>query len=765
MTAQGKSMSWRDKTLKELKEFKPGNPEVERLRIFLHGAVGVGKSSTINSINNIFQGRITSDALADATGGHSFTKAYNTFHIRNPSNPKSYCAFAFNDVMGLEECGGVKEQDILLALKGHVKDGYKFNPASPLSEENPYYNKSPSLGDKVHCLVTVLAADKLSFMSSNVINKLKKIQLEASKMGIPYMVLLTRLDEACELVNKDLKKVYESPYIKQQMQKCSDLLDTPMNCILPVKNYHDEIDLNSDLDELMLKALKHIVILADDYVKTCWHTNDMKDQWSSMSWRDKTLKELKYFKPANAQVERVRILLTGPAGAGKSSTINSINSIFQGHITTEALANSTGGRSFTKAYKTYLIEDRSNPGSKYAFAFNDLNGVEENGGVNQGDILLALKGRVKDGYKFNPVSSLSEDHPQYNKSPGLGDKVHCLVTVVAADKLSLMPKEVISKLRAIQLEARDMGIPQVVLLTRVDVACGLMKKDLKQLYKNQYLKQQMDYCNALLGTPMNCILPVKNYSDELDLNNDIDELLLKALKHIVIFAKDYVKTCWYASEMGCSNVTPPSPWLTILKPSTSLPHLSLLQNSINASATNPELKDPWRHMSWSDRKKTLKELQKFKPGYPQVERFNPVSPLSEDHPQYNESPSLGDRVHCLVTVVAADKLSLMQEEVISKMKEIRVGASSMGIPQVVLLTRVDMACELVKKDVRKVYKSQYIKQQMEKCSTLLGTPMNCILPVKNYSEEIDLNNNIDELLLKALKHIVNFADDYLRKMA
>ncbi|XP_036386701.1 interferon-induced protein 44-like [Megalops cyprinoides] len=260
-------MGDRDKNLKELKEFKPGNPKVERVRILLHGPVGAGKSSLIKSINSIFQGEITNVALADSDiGGDSFTKTHKTYFIEDRSAGSKY-AFAFNDTVGLEESGGVNKQDILLVLKGHVKDGYKFNSESPLSEDDPYYNNIPSLEDQVHCLVTVLATDTLSFMPKELIRKLRDIRLEASNMGIPQVVLLTRVDEACELVKKDVRNVYTSKYIKQQIEKCSALLGTPMNCILPVKNYHNEPELINDLDELLLKALKHIINFANDYTQ------------------------------------------------------------------------------------------------------------------------------------------------------------------------------------------------------------------------------------------------------------------------------------------------------------------------------------------------------------------------------------------------------------------------------------------------------------------------------------------------------------------
>ncbi|KAF1377037.1 hypothetical protein PFLUV_G00217720 [Perca fluviatilis] len=81
------------------------------------------------------------------------------------------------------------------------------------------------------------------------------------------------------------------------------------------------------------------------------------------------------------------------------------------------------------------------------------------------------------------------------------------------------------------------------------------------------------------------------------------------------------------------------------------------------------------------------------------------------------------------------------------------------IPQVAILTKIDEACPEVKKHLRNVYRAKYIKNKMEEFSVNVGIPMNCIFPVKNYHEEINLNSDIDSLILSALTNIINFGDD------
>uniref|UniRef100_A0A3B3T186 Uncharacterized protein n=1 Tax=Paramormyrops kingsleyae TaxID=1676925 RepID=A0A3B3T186_9TELE len=54
----------------------------------------------------------------------------------------------------------------------------------------------------------------------------------------------------------------------------------------------------------------------------------------------------------------------------------------------------------------------------------------------------------------------------------------------------------------------------------------------------------------------------------------------------------------------------------------------------------------------------------------------------------------------------------------------------------------------------------YVSLQIHRASECLGISPSNVIPVKNYYNEIDLNDTCDILLLNAMKQMLNFADNY-----
>ncbi|XP_056144488.1 interferon-induced protein 44-like [Lampris incognitus] len=250
---------------------------------------------------------------------------------------------------------------------------------------------------------------------------------------------------------------------------------------------------------------------------------------------------LQFVEPGSDAVSNIRIMLYGPVGAGKSSFINSVNSILQGRMAGEALADSVASSvSFTKKYTTYKMK-KGRRGQFYPFVFNDIMGLEGQVGVCMEDIKLALTGHMREGYKFNPASPLSKDDAGFNPCPTPDDIVHVLVCVVPSPNTSQIPGDTMKQMRDIRLFASDRGIPQIAVITKIDEACPEVERDIRNVYKSKLLKKNMEDFSARLGIPMNCIFPVKNYHEETSLDDDVSLLILTALKQITDFGKDYIE--------------------------------------------------------------------------------------------------------------------------------------------------------------------------------------------------------------------------------
>lgn len=265
--------------------------------------------------------------------------------------------------------------------------------------------------------------------------------------------------------------------------------------------------------------------------------------WRKMKWtperREELMKSIQTYQPVLKPVLRARALLLGPIGTGKSSFFNSINSIFRGNMMVQAMAG-TMMKSVTTQFRTYSIKDGKG-GGVIPLTLCDTMGLEAeaDGGLDIEDIVSIYNGHIKDRYQFSTAAPLTPDAAAYQKNVALSDKIHCAVYMIDTSNISLLPQNMLDKFAAIRKKTNLLGIPQIVLMTKVDEACPLVAEDLKNVYRSVYIHKKALELSELLGIPLSSVLPVKNYSSEVDLDEDIDVLLLSAVQHILNYADSF----------------------------------------------------------------------------------------------------------------------------------------------------------------------------------------------------------------------------------
>ncbi|XP_054835202.1 interferon-induced protein 44-like [Eublepharis macularius] len=270
----------------------------------------------------------------------------------------------------------------------------------------------------------------------------------------------------------------------------------------------------------------------------------MEVPWRKIGWtlgeREKLMEEIRTYKPYLNSVPQFRVLILGPIGAGKSSFFNSVNSAFRGYVTSQAIAGSDS-TSVTMQYRTYQIK-YGRDGNPVPIIFCDTMGLEEKqgAGLEIEEVPNILKGHVPDRYQFNPSSIIHPNAPGYIRNPTLKDQIHCVAFVIDGSKVEILPENLAAKLREIRRKANLLGVPQLVIMTKVDEICPCLEEDISYVYKSKPVEKQMQLTAERLGIPLSQIVPVKNYSSELDIKFDADILILMAVRQMLRLAESFL---------------------------------------------------------------------------------------------------------------------------------------------------------------------------------------------------------------------------------
>ncbi|KAH3798076.1 interferon-induced protein 44-like [Dreissena polymorpha] len=264
-----KTPEWNKKLAQELMQevqsIKP-NPSlhIQDYRIVLIGPVGAGKSSFCNTVSSVLKGRFTQMAIV-GKGAHSITTSYKPYSIKSKS--ESTLRMRLCDTRGIESDLGLDTMEFTYLLNGHIPENYKFNAEKPIYLDDPVFVPKPGLQDKIHCVVFVLDVSMIQKLDPKVVDKIKSFRTAASRLEIPQVLLLTKIDIEEQAVAKNLETVFSSSAIAKKVLEVSDMLGFPKNHVFPVKNYESEMMLDDGVNILALMALKQILFYAEDFVE------------------------------------------------------------------------------------------------------------------------------------------------------------------------------------------------------------------------------------------------------------------------------------------------------------------------------------------------------------------------------------------------------------------------------------------------------------------------------------------------------------------
>ncbi|XP_031575091.1 interferon-induced protein 44-like [Actinia tenebrosa] len=238
------------------------------------------------------------------------------------------------------------------------------------------------------------------------------------------------------------------------------------------------------------------------------------------------------------------IALTGQIGGGKSSFFNSVNSIYHERIISGKSEVGITATSLTKDFRVYEINPHPDQPDSNPLPWR----ICDTPGLNYSldtdcdvtNILKTVDGHVPDRFKFPSQEVLQDDLGL--KKPELKDRAHCVAVVIDGSTFDQMEENMKRKLKNLRKGLITRNIPTYILITHIDEACVEVSKDVSKVYRSIAIRDLVHKIGRLLhGLPENQIFPIMNYKKQVDLEDDIDILLLYALRQMLYSAQGHLE--------------------------------------------------------------------------------------------------------------------------------------------------------------------------------------------------------------------------------
>ena len=138
-----------------------------------------------------------------------------------------------------------------------------------------------------------------------------------------------------------------------------------------------------------------------------------------------------YVQPCCLKVRDINVLLCGGVGAGKSSIVSTVDSLFQGRISRRA-PHGQGTGSLTRKLRKYKFTDPDTKEPVHWQLYDSMGwGAND---YKKGELGFILDGNLPNGCKLDDKISMKT--AGFNKQPSVEDEVHCVCLVVPCDAAS-----------------------------------------------------------------------------------------------------------------------------------------------------------------------------------------------------------------------------------------------------------------------------------------------------------------------------------------
>lgn len=237
------------------------------------------------------------------------------------------------------------------------------------------------------------------------------------------------------------------------------------------------------------------------------------EPWEKFSWTQENEKKLreetsKLLPTEKSGIKKVKALVLGPQGHGKSSLINSFASVSANERT--YVCNAANKES----HVTTVFRCFDFPDSFEQCVFCDVTGLslEKDSSAFVNNIEKVIDGHVKHGYTFDPEKKvvIPKTDPYYEEHPSFSDRIHCVIFVFDASKVNDVHPYIKENIKSIMKILHLKNIPVMAVLTKADTISSQVEKHIEAIFRCNKVRAAVQDASIHLHIPFPKIFPVVN---------------------------------------------------------------------------------------------------------------------------------------------------------------------------------------------------------------------------------------------------------------